>query len=474
MPPLIMNDKIRDLIIHSSRKCFIDSFPVTGRTLLHSMCTTTHLSFVQMLLNDFGHEFEVNVRDSKGRTPLHDACFFGRNKVAEWLIFTARADVNASDNLGRTALHYACRNGQGEITRLLTLRARADTNVKDIDGWVPLDFARERGNEVIEELLVENASHGDVLDKAEGIDETPILVNCKYFLRSMKRQVCPKELEQRIDLCPSEDTIEVPPHVIPKPFSQNQEDITIVMRRIVVDWIFEVQKKYKILSSTLWLGIQIQDRYLEHEQVYSDKLQLVGIVALRIACSAESGPWDNPLQEAICCTVCDNAFTVDEVIETEQHILQQLEFHIRFPTGYNLLERFLDSLNASEKLRNLAFYCAERNLQEYDVCLLPPSQFAAAALLAAMVNRAVEVNLSINDCWTIQHVEITGYSINELQPHVINVLKHVSEEHVTKKGGRVLVNVKKKYASPKYGGVSKLISSETVVAAIFLISGISS
>jgi hypothetical protein len=41
-----------------------------------------------------------------------------------------------------------------------------------------------------------------------------------------------------------------------------QKDVTEKMRMILVDWLSDVASKFKLLSETLFMAIQIMDRFL--------------------------------------------------------------------------------------------------------------------------------------------------------------------------------------------------------------------
>ena len=70
-------------------------------------------------------------------------------------------------------------------------------------------------------------------------------------------------------------------------FLTQQADVTDRMRAILVDWIVDVHLKFKLLSETLHLAINLLDRYLEKESVLRRKLQLIGCAALFIASKYE-------------------------------------------------------------------------------------------------------------------------------------------------------------------------------------------
>jgi hypothetical protein len=66
-------------------------------------------------------------------------------------------------------------------------------------------------------------------------------------------------------------------------YMANQQDINEKMRRILVDWLLKVHGKFKLLPETLYLTINIIDRYLSYETVTRKVLQLIGVTAMHIA-----------------------------------------------------------------------------------------------------------------------------------------------------------------------------------------------
>ena len=55
-------------------------------------------------------------------------------------------------------------------------------------------------------------------------------------------------------------------------YMQKQTDINEKMRAILVDWLIEVHLKFKLLPETLFLTINMIDRYLEKQVISRTKL----------------------------------------------------------------------------------------------------------------------------------------------------------------------------------------------------------
>jgi hypothetical protein len=55
-------------------------------------------------------------------------------------------------------------------------------------------------------------------------------------------------------------------------YMSSQNDINEKMRAILVDWLIEVHHKFKLLPETLFLTVNLIDRYLERQIIHRTKL----------------------------------------------------------------------------------------------------------------------------------------------------------------------------------------------------------
>ena len=70
-------------------------------------------------------------------------------------------------------------------------------------------------------------------------------------------------------------------------YMDSQSEINMKMRGILIDWLVDVHLKFKLTPETLYITVNLIDRYLYNENVQRTKLQLVGITCLFIACKYE-------------------------------------------------------------------------------------------------------------------------------------------------------------------------------------------
>jgi len=245
----------------------------------------------------------------------------------------------------------------------------------------------------------------------------------------------------------------------PSTYMDKQADINSRMRAILVDWLVEVHMKFRLVPETLYLCINVIDRYCSLVCVPRSKLQLVGVTALLISCKYEE---IYPPEVRDCVYITDRAYQREEVLAMEQSILEKLRFDITVPTAYPFLLRYQNIVMTSRQTRYVSHYYMERTLQEHDMLKFKPSLVAAAAVILALNN--CEVARAANNGNVIGFpliiLEYTGFSKEELYKCAVLIARKVGEEPVTA-SRRQLVAVKRKYDSSRYENVSSRLGLPT-------------
>ncbi|KAF3505248.1 hypothetical protein F2Q69_00045040 [Brassica cretica] len=62
-----------------------------------------------------------------------------------------------------------------------------------------------------------------------------------------------------------------------------QRDIDPAMRRILIDWLVEVSEDYNLVPDTLYLTVNLIDRFLSNSCIERHRLQLLGVTCMLIA-----------------------------------------------------------------------------------------------------------------------------------------------------------------------------------------------
>jgi len=242
---------------------------------------------------------------------------------------------------------------------------------------------------------------------------------------------------------------------LPSPtYMDQQRDINQKMRAILVDWLVEVHSKYRLHDETLWLGVQIVDRYLQTTQVMRNRLQLVGVAAMLIAAKFEE---IHPPEVRDFAYITDNTYSKQEILDMEAVMLNALGFDLACPTAVHFLTKFLRANKGSEVQKHLSQYLAELSLLEVKFLKYKPSQVAAAAVLLS--NRLMLRRGPTQQMWGPQMVGLTQCDEQELEACVQELralYEAQSNPQTATAGNGPLRAVKKKFEAAKYNTVSLL------------------
>jgi hypothetical protein len=165
-----------------------------------------------------------------------------------------------------------------------------------------------------------------------------------------------------------------------KDYMENQPDLEWKMRGILVDWLLEVHTRFRLLPETLFLAVNIIDRFLSTKIVQLDRLQLVGVTAMFIASKYEEvlSPHVQNFRD-----VADDGFTEEEILSAERFVLQALNYDLRYPNPMNFLRRISKADNYDVQTRTVGKYLIEISCLDHRFLEFPPSQVSAAAMFLA-------------------------------------------------------------------------------------------
>ena len=160
----------------------------------------------------------------------------------------------------------------------------------------------------------------------------------------------------------------------------DQSDLEWRLRGILVDWLIEVHTKFHLLPETLFLTVNIIDRFLSAEVVLLDRLQLVGVVAMFIASKYEEVM---PPHVSNFSHIAADSFSEKEILEAERHVLAALEYDLSYPNPMNFLRRISKADNYDIETRTIGKYLLEISLVDHRFLEYPQSQTSAAAMYLA-------------------------------------------------------------------------------------------
>ncbi|KAF8458979.1 cyclin-like protein [Terfezia claveryi] len=219
-----------------------------------------------------------------------------------------------------------------------------------------------------------------------------------------------------------------------------QEGLHWEQRGILVDWLIEVHQKFHLLPETLYLAINIIDRFLSVKVVMIDRLQLVGITAMFIAAKYEEvfSPHLGHFKY-----LADDTFTEEEILRAERFMLQTLDYNLSYPNPMNFLRRISKATDYDQDTRTVAKYLMEISLVDYRIMEYLPSHVAAAAMyLSRMILK--------RGSWDPSLVHYSGYTEAEIKPVFLILV-----EYILRPKHKAFFN---KYASKKFskGNITRL------------------
>ncbi|CAO1627440.1 unnamed protein product [Parajaminaea phylloscopi] len=187
-------------------------------------------------------------------------------------------------------------------------------------------------------------------------------------------------------------------------YMDTQTEIDWGTRGILVDWLIDIHAKFRMLPETLFLALNVVDRFLTTRAISLNKLQLVGLTAMFIAAKYE---------EVLCPSVgnflflADGGYDTDEILKAERYMLKVLGFNLSYANPMNFLRRISKADNYDIQTRTVAKYFMEISLVDYRLLEHPPSLVAAASIW--MARKVLE-----RGPWTPTLVHYSSYSEYEL------------------------------------------------------------
>lgn len=156
-------------------------------------------------------------------------------------------------------------------------------------------------------------------------------------------------------------------------YMKNQSDINEKMRAMLVDWLIDVHFKFKLKSDTLFLTIWLVDKYLSLKRVKRNKLQLIGVTCMLIACKYEE-IYSPEVFDFVYIT--ENSYEKKDIIDLEMEILTLLDFNVTVPTSNSFYEIISSILCFSVQEFFLGKYLLEMFLLDYRSLKYKPSEIA--------------------------------------------------------------------------------------------------
>ncbi|KAM9102135.1 G2/mitotic-specific cyclin-B1 [Sarcophilus harrisii] len=228
------------------------------------------------------------------------------------------------------------------------------------------------------------------------------------------------------------------------------QEVTGNMRAILIDWLVQVQMKFRLLQETMYMTVAIIDRFMQDNSVPKKLLQLVGVTAMFIASKYEEM---YPPEIGDFAFVTDHTYSKHQIRQMEMKILKALDFSLGRPLPLHFLRRASKVGEVDIEQHTLAKYLMELTMVDYDMVHFPPSQIAASAFCLAL-------KVLDNGEWTPTLQHYMSYTEEALLP----VMQHMAKNVIlVNRGLTKHMAIKNKYASSKHAKISTIAQLNSVV-----------
>ncbi|QLG73630.1 hypothetical protein HG535_0F01410 [Zygotorulaspora mrakii] len=206
--------------------------------------------------------------------------------------------------------------------------------------------------------------------------------------------------------------------------TKSKHNLRPSMRAILIDWLVEVHEKFQCYPETLFLTINIMDRFLSMNKVTLSKLQLLAVTALFIAAKFEEVNLPKLSDYAY---ITDGAATKNDIKNAEMFMLSSLEFNIGWPNPMNFLRRISKADNYDFQTRSIAKFLLECIMCYHKFIHLKPSTMSAMAMYVA---KQITSTHNKKNLWdeTFKHYSggIDPYADAEFQSYCKDLIKEIA------------------------------------------------
>lgn len=198
-------------------------------------------------------------------------------------------------------------------------------------------------------------------------------------------------------------------------------DLTVMMRTVLVNWMYEVAEYFRLLPETFSLTVQVIDRFLDaktknKKQVDRSSLQLIGCASMLIASKVEE-IYALPVADLV--AISNDAFLPVQLRAMEKSIMETLGWNVTSPTSVYFLKNFWGCEDETSK--KLANYLVELASGSYSILEFVPSTVAASSLyLTRLLMHRQRVGYECKEyisefAWPQELVDKTGYTLAEIK-----------------------------------------------------------
>ena len=242
-------------------------------------------------------------------------------------------------------------------------------------------------------------------------------------------------------------------YINPLYLDNEDSELTPEMRTIAVDWLVLIHFRiFKFTENTLFLAIQIFDRYLSKVDLNTEQTELLLYTSFMIASKHNEIDYMN-MQETL--KLSQDKFNKEQVVKMESDVLNKLDFEILAPTMCEFFNLFASYLNLNQEKINQGLYILNIILVDFHMLKYP--NFMLSFVVIKLITKKVDINLENLIKNILKEKKLVKF---------LNIFKRDEFEKICKKIKLLYntfletkyKNIQDKFADNEYNSVSKYTS----------------
>ena len=169
-----------------------------------------------------------------------------------------------------------------------------------------------------------------------------------------------------------------------------QTDIKESMRCILIDWLISLQNKFFFNIKTLFLTVNLIDRYLSKKPILRTRFQLLGVTALFIASKYEEMHMQN-INDFV--EITARAFNKNQILEMESELIDLVDFNLELPLSIDFFGILGSIYKFDKKEFRLGYFLLEAYLLALNCCKYKQSQISLSVCYIILGLRKMKLKM---------------------------------------------------------------------------------
>ena len=231
----------------------------------------------------------------------------------------------------------------------------------------------------------------------------------------------------------------------------NDTELTEEIRTVSINWlIMIIYKIFKFKENTLFLTVQIIDRFLSKKMLSVEKTELLILCSLILSSKHEEIDYVNMVESLQLST---NKFTKEEIINMQYEILNELNFELIIPTMNDYYNIYCTILNLDEIDINKGMFLLNIILVDYNIIKYPNFIISLAAV-KLIYKKSINSLIKRLKYYFIKNKQDKFLDIinnEKILDKVCYKIKKIYKKYLEDKSK----NIEEKFSDEKYRSVSK-------------------